>query len=240
MVIDLFPRELGEEDAVTEASAPGAGPTDSRAAAFRRKRAERGTAWKDRIQVIVMAGVLAIGVFVVVTARTGSPVAGNDFLPPPPPPPGPTIVVNFGTPSQSNLTCGDGGGAFAEHIPWLNSTQPVTVEDIAVHVVELGDGDYVPDPNSAPNVTTSNLCAGPTPNPSTRWYAVLSGPTGTNLFTFTEGQAWVPVAQEPVTAQIENGSSLVVITNPDLAGKGFGLHVLGFAGNDPIAGSVPL
>ncbi len=220
------------------APAPARPPRGAgRAAAYRQRRAERRKAWGDRLEVIAVVGVIILSIVVLVTVWTGSPTL---FSSPPPPITGPPIVVSLGTPTVSNVTCGDGGSVTAERIPWINATQPVTTGDVAVRVVELFDGDFVPDANSHPNVTASNLCVGPTPTPASRWYAVLSGPNGSNLFTYTEATAWVSVTSGPVNVGIENGSALTVIENPSLAAKGFGVHILGFVNETAVTGSVTL
>jgi hypothetical protein len=183
----------------------------------------------------VVVAVIVLGVFVIVTARPGG--SPSDYLPPSP---GPTIAVNLGTPSVTSVTCGDGGTAYAERIPWTNSTQPVTTGDVNLRVYEIWDGDYYGDGGAVANVTSTNVCAGPPPTQTARWYAVLTGPNGTNLLTYTEAHPWVPVVPGPWNFEIENGSAIILVTNPSLAASGRGLAVFGFADGAPVLGAVVL
>lgn len=182
-----------------------------------------------------MVLVVFLGVYAILTARPYSP--SSTYVPPPV---GPAIAVQLGTPTVDVIHCGDGGGAYAEQIPWVNSSQPVTTGDVAIRVYEIWDGDFIGDPNAAPNVTGTDLCAGAAPNPASAWYVVLADPNGTNVVTYTVGHGWAAVADGPWNQQIGDGSDLYLVTNPSLAASGRGFQVFGFANGSPILGSTPL
>ncbi|MFI5413958.1 MAG: hypothetical protein ACHQ0I_05185, partial [Candidatus Lutacidiplasmatales archaeon] len=185
--------------------------------------------------VVLVVAIIALGMYTLVTAR---PYSGSaDFQLPAP---GPTITVHFGVPVLSTLTCGAGGTAYAEHIAWLNSTRPLFTGQVTVRVSEIWDGDAIGDPNVVANATPSNPCAGPAPDPTSKWYVVLADPNGTNVLTYTNAHAWTPVTTGPANRGIENGSALIVITWTSLAGTGRGLNVVGIANGSLIRGSVPL
>lgn len=226
--------------------APSAGPlrpgsaarsrsSAGRARAFRQKQEQHRSARRELVQDLVVVVVIVLGVFAILTARPGG--APNDYLPPSP---GPTITVNLGSPSETSVTCGDGGSAYAERIPWTSSTQPVTTGDVNLRVYEIWDGDYYGDPGAVANVTSSNVCAGATPSETARWYAVLASPNGTNLLTYTQAHPWVPVTPGPWDFEVENGSAIVLVSSVLLVGSGRGLAVFGFDDGAPVLGAVVL
>lgn len=218
-------------------TAPSAGPDPigSRARAFRQEQAGRRGRRRERIGELLVVAVIVLGIYTVVTARSYS--GSSNYIPPNP---GPTIVVHFGTPSASALTCGGGGTVYAERIPWTNSTQPIITGDVNVRVYEIADGDYIGDPGAVANVTPSNPCAGTPPTAETVWYVVLVAPNGTNLLTYTVDDGWASVAQRAVNVGVENGSALILVTHVSLVGTGRGLAVYGVDNESPISGSIPL
>lgn len=228
------------------AAAPGSGPlrpgsaarsrsSAGRARAFRQKQERHRSARREVVQDLVVVVVIVLGVFAILTARPGG--APNDYVPPSP---GPAIAVHLGSPSVTSVSCGNGESAYAERIPWTNSTQPVTTGDVNLRVYEIWDGDYYGDPGAVANVTSSNVCAGAAPSDTARWYAVLTGPNGTNLLTYTQAHPWVPVTPGPWDFEVENSSAIVLVSSALLVGSGRGLAVFGFADGAPVLGAVVL
>jgi hypothetical protein len=214
---------------------PSSPPPVGRASSFRRAQGQRRSGRREMVGVLVVVALLALGVYTVVATRPFSP--GPDYELPAP---GAPIVVHFGTPTVRSVACSAGGTAYAEEVPWMNSTAPVTTGDLLVRVVEIADGDFIGDPHAVANATTTNLCAGTPPTSETVWYAVLSAPNGTNLVTYTTSDGWTSVGSGPWAVGIENGSALTLVTYTSLAGTGRGLSVYGAAGGSLIVGSVPL
>jgi len=218
------------------AAPPGRpGSNGGRARSFRQEQARRRGARRERIGELVVVAVIVLGIYTVVSARWYSPPSSYT-----PPPSGPTIVVHLGTPSESTLPCAAGGTAYAERIPWINSTQPITTGDVNLRVYEIADGDYIGDPGAVANVTSSNVCAGTPPTTATVWYMVLAAPNGTNLLTYTVDNGWTSVTPGPSNVELENGSALILVTHVSLAGRGRGFSVYGISNESPISGSVPL
>ncbi len=207
-----------------------------RASALRRDRAERRKARTDLVVEAIAVAVLLLAVYVIATARPTPPASSA----PPGQAYGPPISVSFGTPTVTSLACGGGGTAYAERIPWSSSTLPVTTADVDVSVYQIGDGDVVGDAGVVPSATPSDLCAGAAPSTSARWYAVLADPNGTNLVTYTYAQLWKSVTNTSWNIGIQNGSILTLVTNPSLAGTGYGFEVLGYENGSKILGRVPL
>ncbi|HYA58499.1 MAG TPA: hypothetical protein VEH57_08605 [Thermoplasmata archaeon] len=220
-------------------SAPDATPkrppsARGRAHTFRVEQEERSLARRELAYESVVVVILLLGVYTIVTAQPGG-VSGYV-----PPSYGPTIEVQLGTPSGSSVTCGAGGTAYAEKIPWVNSTQPVTTGDVNVRVYEIWDGDIIPDFGVVANATPTDVCAGAAPGSPTAWYVVLQAPNGTNLLTYNAGHNWKSVTDAPWNFWVENGSAIVVVTGSDISGTGRGFAVLGFANGSPVKGSIPL
>jgi hypothetical protein len=209
-----------------------------RARSFRQDLAKRRDARRDRVANVVLAALLVVGALAIVTEKPGFLALSN--RPGGSTGPGPPIVVTFGTPTVSAVSCAGGGTAYAERVPWTNSTQPLTTAEVFVRLYEIWDGDNIGDPGAVANATPSNVCAGSPPDPTALWYVVLAAPNGTNLLTYTEADSWVSVAHGSTTLEIEAGSTLVVVTYDSLAGTGRGLEVAGFAGTSAISGSVAL
>jgi len=216
-----------------------AGSFDGRARSFRQEQAKRRSARIERISEFLVVAIIILGVYTIATARPSSP-SSDAVFPWLPGPSGAPIFVHLGTPSQSTVTCNAGGTAYAERIPWTNSTQPVTTGDVYVEVYEIWDRDFIGDPNAVANATPSNLCAGAPPNPTALWYVVLAAPNGTNLLTYTVGEGWESVTHGPWNIWIENGSALFLVADTSLAGTGRGFAVGGYADGSPITGSLPL
>jgi hypothetical protein len=206
-----------------------------RAHSFRRDQADRRSTQKERIGELLVVAVIVFGAY---TAATASSYSRSSSLPLPSV--GPEIIIHLGTPSVSVVPCGGGGTAYAERIPWTNSTQPLTPGDVALSVYEIGDRDYVADPGAVADATPSDLCAGTPPNPGALWYVVLAAPNGTNLLTYTWADRWAPLSQAPASLDVENDSTLVLVSDISLAGTGRGLELFGSVNNSTIAGAVPL
>ena len=155
-------------------------------------------------------------------------------------PVGSPIVVQFGTPSLRTVSCGAGGTAYVEAIPWANSSQPVSTGDVYLRVYEIWDGDMVSDPGAVANATPTSLCAGAPPSPTSIWYVVLSAPNGTNLLTYTQTGMWGAVTAGTGSLTFEPGMTVNLVSGASLAGTGRGLQVVGFSNYSTISGSVPL
>jgi hypothetical protein len=209
--------------------------TGGRSRRFREQEAERKSNRRQNVGVILVVVILVLGIYTIATARPYSASSHHTY-----PTPGPPISVQLGTPSVSTVPCAGGGTAYAEHIPWENASQTVTTGDVAVHVYEIFDGDYILDPGAVANATSSNVCAGAPPSSTSIWYAVLAAPNGTNLLGYTVANGWASVSGGPWNFDIENGSALVLVTHSSLANTGRGLAVTGFANGSPISGTVVL
>lgn len=209
-----------------------------RARAFRLREAYRKSARTERTVNAVMAALIVVGAYAIVTERPGGllPSHRTAGLASP----GATIVVRFGAPSESSVSCGEGGTAYVEAVPWNSSTEPVTTGEVYVMLYEIWDGDNIPDPGAAPSVSSSSLCTGTPPSASALWYVVLSAPNGTNLLTYTETQGWTSVTGGSTDLSIQDGSSLVVVSYDSIADTGRGLEVVGLVGTSAVTGSVPL
>lgn len=227
-----------------EPPSPGGTPTaspqrpasyDGRARLFREQQVRRRITRRERIGIVIVVVIIALGAYTIVTARPFTGSTGSLL-----PVPGPEIVVQFGTPSVSQVNCTAGGTAYVERIPWVNSTQPVLTGEIFVRVFEIFDGDYVGDPGAVANVTASNVCQGTPPDSSSRWYAVLASPNGTNLLTYTTGGSWNAVDGQALNFEIQAASSMVLVSFTSFSGTGHGFGVGGVAHGSVIRGTVPL
>jgi hypothetical protein len=179
--------------------------------------------------------ILAIGIVTVATFRPFSSGPSYQL-----PPAGPTIVVHLGTPTVSPLTCGSGGTAYAEHIPWVSSTAPVTSGDLYVRPYEIGDGDIIADPGAVAHATPTNACAGAPPDAQSVWYVVLAAPDGGNVLTYTMADGWASVNGGSPNLEIENASVVTLVTYASMAGTGRGFGVYGAINATDISGSVIL
>jgi len=212
------------------------GTFGGRAREFREQQAERRSARRERVGQLLVVAILVLGVIAIVTARPFNPSSGSSG-----PNPGPPITVTFASPTVRQLTCGNGGTGFAEKIVWSNASAAVTTGDLSPRVYEIFDGDPISDLGVVANVTSTNLCAGSPPNPSTQtWYIVLQAPNGTTLLSYTVNQGWTSVTHGAWNIPIENGSSVIVVSGASFANRGLGFAVVGFASGGPIRGTVPL
>lgn len=210
-------------------------PPEGRAHAFREKQAQRRSVRRERIGQLLVVAVILLGVYAIVSARPFNPSSGSS------PQPGPPIKVTLGAPTTSTVSCGAGGTAYVERIPWLNASAAVTTGQVVVRVYELYDGDYVTDTGTVANVTHSSLCAGEVPGATVHsWYAVLGSQNGTNLLSYSQTQGWVSPTQGPWVMPISNGTVAFLVSGVSMANMGLGFAVAGFANGAQISGSVPL
>ncbi len=214
--------------------APAPGGLGGRARSFREAQSQRRSDRRERLGVFLVVVIL---VGALLTVATYHPFGSSPYNFPPP---GPTIVVHLGTSSTGEVTCGLGGTAYTERIPWTNSTRPLTSGEVYVRLYEIGDGDAIGDPSAVANATPTNPCGGAPPDTGALWYLVLVAPSGTNLLTFTVDGGWASVAPGPSNIPIENASALILVTNESLAGTGRGLGVYGFVNDTSITGSTLL
>jgi len=184
--------------------------------------------------------VILLGIYAITTARPYTPPAGGGIPPLSSTPPGTPIDVQLGNPSVSNLSCAGGGTAYAERIPWVNSTAPLATKEVWPVVYEIWDGDNIGDPNGVASATPTNLCAGSAPSSIWAWYVVLANSNGTNLLTYTQSSVWTSVTNGSTNLPLESGLDMVLVTQTSLAGSGRGFGVLGFVNDSEVQGSVPL
>lgn len=225
-------------DAPTRAGEPAPpGSAEGRAHSFRERETRRRTRKRELVGQLLVVAIILLGIYAIVSARPFVPSSG-----PGPSPSGPPITVNLTHPVLGQVTCGNGGTAYTERVVWANSTSPVTTNDVSPRVYELFDGDVVVDNGVTANVSSTSLCAGDPPSGGglISWYVVLTAPNGTIELGYTFDQGWVSVDRGPVNLPIENGTSLVVVVDPDIASKGYGLGVVGEANGSSIHGAVPL
>jgi len=187
-------------------------------------------------QLLVVA-IIALGIYAIVSARPFVPSSG-----PGGPTPGPPITVNFTSPVVAPVTCGNGASASTERVVWANSTAAVTINEVSPRVYELFDGDVVADNGVSANVSSTSVCAGAPPSGGAlySWYIVLTAPNGTIELSYTFDQGWVSIDHGPVDRTIVAGSSMIVVVDPEIAEKGYGLAVVGEANGSSVHGAVPL
>jgi len=213
------------------------GSSEGRARSFREHEVQRRGRRRELIGQMLVVAIIVLGIYAIVSARPFVPSSG-----PGPPTPGPPITVNFTSPVVGQVTCGNGGTAFTERVVWASSTSPVTTNEVSPRVYELFDGDIVTDNGVSANVSSTSLCAGDPPSGGglISWYVVLTSPNGTIELSYTFDQGWTSVDHGPVNLPIANATSLVVVVDPEIAGKGYGLAVVGEASGSSIHGTVPL
>ena len=135
-----------------------------------RGRRNNGEPGGKRVGQLVSILVILLGIYALTTARPYSGPAGGGIPNSTSTAPGPPIAVQFGTPSVRNVSCAGGGTAYAERIPWVNSSSPLTTKSVWPIVYEIWDGDYIGDPNAAASATPTNVCAGSAPGSIWAWY----------------------------------------------------------------------
>jgi hypothetical protein len=203
---------------------------------FRTTRAEHRRDRTDSMVAAVAVVVLVVAAYAVLTARpvapgTGPPDANSDA---------PAIVVRLGTPLAAVVNCTGGGNVTTERVPWINESQPITTGDADPRITELFDGDFVSDPHAAANVNATSVCTGSVPDPTSRWYAALESPNGTNVLSYTVAGGWQTVGGGAWNVLIPDGSNLTIVENPSLVQIGYSLNIIGFANGAAITGAVTL
>jgi hypothetical protein len=216
--------------------APDPAPAPGGAREFRERRTRRRQSRTDLAVTGIAVVVLVLAVVVLLTVKPVVPGSG----PPDDSSNAPPIVVRFGTPVVSEVTCGSGGNVTAERVPWINSSQPITTGDADPRITEIADGDFVSDPHATPTVNATDVCTGAAMDLTSRWYAVLEDPNGTNALTYTVADGWQTVAGGEWNVLIPDGANLTVVENPSMAGSGYALSMIGFANGAAITGSVTL
>ncbi len=219
-------------DSVPDPS-PTADPPRSKARTYRMARS--ATVARRRGWAVAGVALVVLAVATYTIATSGPLTHGYS-----PPGPGSSIVVQFGTPTTEAMTCAEGGTAYVETIPWLNSSGPVWTAGVSVIVFEITDGDFIGDPGVVANASPTVPCAGTPPPYSGLWYAVLLAPNSTTVLAFTDDAHWTAVTPGPSNVQVPNGSSLLLVTQRSLAESGRGLEVTGLSNSIPVRGSVTL
>lgn len=212
------------------------GSAEGRARAFRERQGERRSLRRERVGVLLVIVIILLGVYAIVSARPFNPASN-----PSTPTPGTPIQVSLANPVVGNVTCGNGAIGYTERIVVDGSTQPIITGDIAVHVYEILDGDFIPNYLAQPNITSTSVCAGAPPvTVKFLWYVALTAPNGTVLLSYTTVQGWKSIGGAPWNIPVENGTAFVVVTGSSIHYRGLGLAVVGFSGGSSISGSVPL
>lgn len=213
------------------------GSSEGRARSFREREALRRGRRREWIGQLLVVVIILLGIYAIVSARPFVPSTA-----PGPPTPGPPITVNLSKPVVGQVTCGNDAIAYTEQVVWANSTAVVTTNEVSPRVYELFDGDIVTDIGVTANVSSSTVCAGAPPSGGglISWYVVLLAPNGTIQLSYTFSQGWKAIGTGPANLPVANGSSLVVVVDPEIAGTGYGLAVVGTAAGSSIHGSVPL
>jgi hypothetical protein len=143
---------------------------------------------------------------------------------------GPSDNVTLGTPTVRNTTCGDGQNMTTESVPWVSATVVPSTGDVFLEIVELLDGDVDGGPEPAPTVTATSVCASAPLTVAPSWYAVLQAPVGANVAVFSYSTNWIILDHSAATVPIYDGSTLVVVADPQLSGASFELCALGGPG----------
>lgn len=213
------------------------GSSEGRARAFRERETQRRSRRRELIGHALVVAIIILGIYAIVSARPFVPSSG-----PGPPTPGPPITVNLTRPAVGTVTCGNGGTAYTERIVWANASALVMTNDIDATVHEA-DTDIVSDIGVVPNVTLSSLCAGDPPSGGSvlfSWYVVMVAPNGTILLSYTISQGWVSVTGGTSTIPIENGTTMIVVTDVSIAGRGYLFWVAGASNGSSIFAQVVL
>lgn len=212
------------------------GSSEGRARSFRERETRRRSRRRELVGQLLVVAIIILGIYAIVSARPFVPSSG-----PGPPAPGPPITVNLTSPVVGQVTCGNGGTAYTERVGWANSTAPVSTNEVSPRVYELFDGDIIVDNGVTANVSSTSLCAGDPPSGEPiSWYVVLCAPNGTIELSYTFDQGWVSVDHGSVDFPIADLSSLVVVVDPEIADRGYGLAVVGEANGSSIHGAVPI
>ncbi len=130
-----FPSAPGAGDAAEPPRAGTPNPRGSfagRASEFRQRGAHRRFRRLELLAEIGCVALIVVAFTVVLTAKP--PPTPSPGTPPwEPAPSSAPITVRFGTPTVGNVSCGAGGTAYTERIPWLNSSRA------GHHGVDMGD-----------------------------------------------------------------------------------------------------
>ena len=216
---------------------PPPSPSEGRARSFRERETRRRSRRRELVGQLLVVAIIIVGIYAIVSARPFVPSSG-----PSGPTPGPPITVTLRSPVVGQVSCGNGGIAYTEQVVWANATAPVTTNDISPRVYELFDGDIVNDNGVIANVSSTSVCAGEPPHSGglISWYVALTAPNGTVELGYSFDQGWISADHGPVNIPVSNGSSLVVVVDPEIAGKGYGLAVVGAVGGSTVKGEVAL
>ena len=127
----------------------------------------------------------------------------------------------------------------------MNASAAVSSGNLGIRLYEIWDGDWLWGSNVVPDANATSVCAAAPPGGGiTAWYAVLAAPNGTNLLTYASGSmargAWAAVDGGPWNRSVTNGSSLIIVTVPEIHDTGRGLSLFGFENGGPISGCVTL
>ncbi|HTT26628.1 MAG TPA: hypothetical protein VMH90_06700, partial [Thermoplasmata archaeon] len=212
--------EEPEEDLDDEA--PRKWDPNSPAATYRRNLLRRRAPWKWTAGFLVVLIVALAAYYVISTPHpAGSSSGGGGGGCPSPCTTPVTDYVTLGAPSVSSVTCGEGGQASVEEIPWIGATAPLTTADVFLELREIVDGDIIGGSGSAPFVTRASLCPGAPPSPAYSWYVVVEDTGGANIMTFCYASGWTPVGPGPSSIPLSNGTELFLVIAPAVAGAGY-------------------
>lgn len=231
------PPSPDSDAAVLQGEDPARPPELSVAREYRRRRDRQQAPYRMVVAALVVLGLLNFAAYYGIHGSILGP-SGNGSLTVSGPS-GPTDNVTLGTPTIHNTTCGDGRTVQTEWVPWVGAQVAPTTAQVILEVAELLDGDVDGGPTPAPTVTATSLCPGAPPSVSPSWYVVLRDPAGANVATFSYATSWV-ILSHLAAAEIFNGSALVMVADPPLAGTSFALCVLGTVGAPSISACAQL
>ena len=225
------------------ASSPGAAPPAAAAPAgervpspareYRRQREQVRGPYRLTIGSLVVFAlfnfVLFYGPYIAAGGPEGPPESGPTAAP------GVSSTsIDLGTPVVGNATCGGNTTFPIETVPWVGSSPPVSTREVYLEVQELVDGDIVGGPSPPPSVTVASLCAAGPPTATATWYVVLQNPSGGNVGYFSYSSGWVVLGHPGADYRISNGSALILLSVPPLAGLSFGLCIFGDLASAPV------
>jgi hypothetical protein len=212
-------------------------PTPSPAREYRRRRDRNRDLIRLTVYPLLVLGLLNFGgYFAENTSGPGSPEA------PVSPPPVASVAadnVSFGSPSLHTTTCGDGRNTTVEWVPWVSARTPPVTSQLFMEVVEQLDGDIDGGSEPVPAVTPSSVCAEAPLTTTPSWYVVLRAPSGDNVAVFSYTSSWI-ILDHSANVRIANGSTFLLVADPQLSGTSMSLCASGDVGALSIQGCVDL
>jgi hypothetical protein len=198
-------------------------PRRSLAREYRRRRDRRQAPYHMMVAALLLLGMVNFTAYYGLHAAAPGSPNGT-------PTGGLADNLTLGAPSLHTTTCGDGRNITTEWVPWVGAQFVPSTNQVFVEVQELLDGDIDGGPAPTPSVTADSFCSGSPPSTSPSWYVVLRPPVGNNVAFFSYSSNWVILNHASADIPITNGSTLVLVANPPLAGRSFALCIMGETG----------